>query len=235
MAAVNEELSRLALVIGDESIEKLARARVAVFGVGGVGGYICEALVRSGIGHIDIFDGDVVALSNLNRQIIALHSTVGRKKVDVIRERLLDINPCLDIRAFDVFYNAENADSFPFDTYDYIADAIDSVPSKIEIIRRATEAGVPIISSMGTGNKLSPSHLEISDISKTEYCPLAKSVRTKLRAIGIKHLTVVFSRELPAKPTFAEGEKRVPGSTAFVPGSAGLLIASKIIGDIAGI
>lgn len=220
------------MLIGEENIKKLSASRVAVFGVGGVGGYICEALVRSGIGHIDIFDNDVVSLSNLNRQIIALHSTVGRKKVDVMRERLLDIEPELDIGAFDVFYSPENASSYPLEQYDYVADAIDSVPSKIELIKRATDAGIPIISSMGTGNKLDPTRLEITDISKTEYCPLAKSVRTKLRAVGIHHLTVAFSRELPAKPSYEAGEKRVPASTAFVPGSAGLLIASKIIQDI---
>lgn len=222
-----EELSRLAMVIGEDNTEKLGECRVAVFGVGGVGGYICEALVRSGIGHIDIFDNDVVSPSNLNRQIIALHSTIGKKKVEVMKERLLDINPELDIHTHDVFYSAENADCFPLSAYDYIADAIDSVPSKLELIKRATELVVPIISSMGTGNKLDPSRLEIDDISKTEYCPLAKTVRTSLRKMGIKHLTVVFSKEEPIKTGV-----RTPGSTAFVPGSAGLLIASRIIRDL---
>ena len=222
-----EELSRLAMVIGEDQTEKLKKIRIAVFGVGGVGGYICEALVRSGIGSIDIFDNDVVSSSNLNRQIIALHSTIGEKKVEVMRSRLLDINPELVIRTFDVFYSAQNADNFSLNGYDYIADAIDSVPSKLELIRRAKESGIPIISSMGTGNKLDPSRLEISDISKTEYCPLAKTVRVALRKMGINHLNVVFSREEPKKT----GERTL-GSTAFVPAAAGLLIASKIVRDI---
>ncbi|MBE6537899.1 MAG: tRNA threonylcarbamoyladenosine dehydratase [Ruminococcaceae bacterium] len=225
---IKEELSRLAMVLGENNTEKLKNSHVAVFGVGGVGGHICEALARCGVGHIDIFDNDVVSLSNINRQIIALHSTVGRKKVDVMAERLLDINPELDIKTHDVFYSAENADSFPLTSYDYIADAIDSVPSKLELIKRAKESGVEIISSMGTGNKLDPARLEIADIQKTEYCPLAKTVRVALRKIGINHLTVVFSKEEPVKT----GEC-VPGSTAFVPAAAGLLIASKIIRDIA--
>lgn len=223
----NEELQRLAMVIGEEKINKLKDCRIAVFGVGGVGGHLCEALARCGVGHIDIFDNDVVSPSNLNRQIIALHSTLGKKKVDVMRERLLDINPELDITANDVFYSAENAELFPLSKYDYIADAIDSLPSKLELIRRAKESGTEIISSMGTGNKLDPTKLEISDISKTEYCPLAKSVRISLRKMGINHLTVVFSKEEPIKT----GE-RTPGSTAFVPATAGLIMASKIIRDI---
>lgn len=223
----NEELQRLAMVIGEEKTNKLKDCRIAVFGVGGVGGHLCEALARCGVGHIDIFDNDVVSPSNLNRQIIALHSTLGKKKVDVMRERLLDINPELDITANDVFYSAENAELFPLSKYDYIADAIDSLPSKLELIRRAKESGTEIISSMGTGNKLDPTKLEISDISKTEYCPLAKSVRISLRKMGINHLTVVFSKEEPIKT----GE-RTPGSTAFVPATAGLIMASKIIRDI---
>lgn len=226
---ISEELSRLSMIIGEDNIEKLKQSRVAVFGVGGVGGHLCEALVRSGIGHIDIFDNDSVSPSNINRQIIALHSTVGRKKVEVMKERLLDISPTLEINTHDVFYCTENADFFPLSGYDYVADAIDSVPSKLELIKRATECGTPIISSMGTGNKLDPSRLEISDISKTEYCPLAKTVRTSLRKMGINHLTVVFSKEEPRKTG-----QRTPGSTAFVPAAAGLLIASRIIRDIIG-
>lgn len=230
----NNELSRLALLIGDEAIEKLKNSRVAVFGIGGVGGYICEALVRSGIGHLTVFDNDIVSPSNLNRQIIALRSTLGEKKVDVAAERLLDINPELDITPISVFYDIENAEAFPLSGFDYIADAIDSVKSKLELIKRAKDSGVPIISSMGTGNKLDPSKLELTDISKTEYCPLAKAVRTGLRKVGINHLDVVFSRETPVKPCKKpdSGEKIVPGSTAFVPASAGLLIASKIVRDI---
>ncbi|MBQ8207721.1 MAG: tRNA threonylcarbamoyladenosine dehydratase [Clostridia bacterium] len=224
-----EDLSRLAMIIGEDNIEKLKNSHVAVFGVGGVGGHLCEALVRSGIGHIDIFDNDIVSPSNLNRQIIALHSTIGQKKVDVMKARLLDINPELDIKTHAVFYSKDNAEEFPLTDYDYIADAIDSVPSKLELIKRATGCGTPIISSMGTGNKLDPSKLELSDISKTEYCPLAKTVRVALRKMGINHLPVVFSKEEPKKTG-----QRTPGSTAFVPASAGLLIASKIIRDIIG-
>ena len=194
-----EDLSRLAMIIGEDNIEKLKNSHVAVFGVGGVGGHLCEALVRSGIGHIDIFDNDIVSPSNLNRQIIALHSTIGQKKVDVMKARLLDINPELDIKTHAVFYSKDNAEEFPLTDYDYIADAIDSVPSKLELIKRATGCGTPIISSMGTGNKLDPSKLELSDISKTEYCPLAKTVRVALRKMGINHLPVVFSKEEPKK------------------------------------
>ncbi len=223
-----EELSRLIPIVGEEAADKLRDSRVAVFGVGGVGGHVCEALVRCGIGHIDIFDCDTVSPSNLNRQIIALHSTLGRKKTEVMRERLLDISPDTEVRAFDVFYSEENADEYPLDIYDYIADAIDSVPSKLELIKRAKECSVPIISSMGTGNKLDITKLQISDISKTEYCPLAKKIRTSLRKMGINHLPVVFSTEEPLKTG-----SRVPASTAFVPAAAGLIMASKIIRDIA--
>lgn len=227
-----EELSRLSMVIGEESVNELKGAHVAVFGVGGVGGYVCEALARSGVGKLDIFDNDVVSPSNLNRQIIALHSTVGRKKVDVMAERLLDINPELIIKKHDVFYAAENADEFPLSGYDYIADAIDSVPSKTELIIRAVQSGTPIISSMGTGNKIDPSLLRLSDISKTEYCPLAKTMRVALRKLGINHLPVVFSAEEPKKACSAPDSPQTPGSTAFVPATAGLLIASKIVRDI---
>ncbi len=224
-----EELSRLEPILGEESLKKLKNSHVAVFGLGGVGGHVCEALARCGIGKLDIFDCDTVSPSNLNRQIIALHSTVGRKKTDVLKERLLDIDPELEVNAYDVFYSAENADQYPLNHYDYIADAIDSVPSKLELIRRATEDGIPIISSMGTGNKLDLTKLQISDISKTEYCPLAKKIRISLRKMGISHLPVVFSTEDPIKTGLS-----VPASTAFVPAAAGLLMASKIIRDIAG-
>ncbi len=222
-----EAISRFSELVGEKNIEKLKNSRVAVFGVGGVGGHVCEALARSGVGHIEIFDNDVVSPSNINRQIIALTSTVGRKKTEVMKERLLDINPELEIVAHDIFYSAENADEYPLSSFDYIADAIDSVKSKLELIKRAKEAGTPIISSMGTGNKLDPSRLLISDISKTEYCPLAKTVRVALRKMGINHLDVVFSKEEPVKT-----EQRTPMSTAFVPGAAGILMASKIVRDI---
>ena len=222
-----EAISRFTQLVGEEKTEKLKNSRVAVFGVGGVGGHVCEALVRSGIGHIEIFDNDVVSPSNINRQIIALTSTVGRKKVDVMKERLLDINPELKIVTHDVFFCVENADEYPLSAFDYIADAIDSVSSKLELIKRAKESGTSIISSMGTGNKLDPSRLIISDISKTEYCPLAKTVRVALRKMGINHLDVVFSKEEPIKT-----QNRTPMSTAFVPAAAGILMASKIVRDL---
>ena len=222
-----EAISRFTQLVGEEKTEKLKNSRVAVFGVGGVGGHVCEALVRSGIGHIEIFDNDVVSPSNINRQIIALTSTVGRKKVEVMKERLLDINPELKIVTHDVFFCVENADEYPLSAFDYIADAIDSVSSKLELIKRAKESGTSIISSMGTGNKLDPSRLIISDISKTEYCPLAKTVRVALRKMGINHLDVVFSKEEPIKT-----QNRTPMSTAFVPAAAGILMASKIVRDL---
>ncbi|MEE0968948.1 MAG: tRNA threonylcarbamoyladenosine dehydratase [Clostridia bacterium] len=224
-----EELSRLTPLVGEEGIDKLRKSRVAVFGLGGVGGYICEALVRSGVGHIDLFDFDTISPSNLNRQIIALRPTIGQKKTDAMAMRISDISPDTKVTKHDVFYSVDNADMFPLDIYDYIADAIDSVPSKVELIRRASESCTPIISSMGTGNKLDITKLQLSDISKTEYCPLAKAVRVALRKIGINHLPVVFSKEEPIKTGIG-----VPCSTAFVPAAAGLIIASKIVMDIAG-
>ena len=233
-----EEFSRTARVLGENAIERFTRARVAVFGVGGVGGYVCEALARAGVGQIDLFDSDTVSLSNINRQIIALHSTVGRLKTEVMRERILDINPDCRVITHNVFYLPENADAFPLDGYDYIADAIDTVSAKLELIVRAKAAGVPIISSMGTGNKLDPSRLCITDLAKTSGCPLARVMRRELKARGITHLPVVFSDEPTATPPedapdVTDAHKRTPpGSLPFVPPVAGLLMAGEILKNL---
>ena len=235
---IPEEFSRTARVLGCDAIQRLAGARVAVFGIGGVGGYICEALARAGVGAIDLFDSDAVSLSNINRQIIALHSTVGRPKVEVMRERILDINPLCTVTAHSTFYLPENADQFPLDGYDYIADAIDTVTAKIELILRAQAAGIPVISSMGTGNKLDPSRLQVTDLAKTTGCPLARVMRRELKARGITHLRVVYSDEPPVAspsdaPELSDAHKRTPpGSLPFVPPVAGLLMASEIIREL---
>ncbi len=236
------QFSRTELMLGDAAIKKLNKTRVAVFGVGGVGGYVCEALVRSGIGEIDIVDNDTVSLTNLNRQIIALHSTIGQSKVDVMEKRIFDINPECKINKHQTFFSEETLSEFDFDAYDYVVDAIDSVKSKLLIAKICSEKNIPLISSMGTGNKLDPTSLEISDISKTSYDPLAKVMRRELRKMGINHLCVVYSKEETIKPNEEslnalineEGiEKRtVPSSNAFVPSAAGLIIASKVIKDL---
>ena len=228
---IKEEFSRTAYVYGDEAIKKIQEAKVAVFGVGGVGGYICEALCRAGVGQIDIFDRDTVSLSNINRQIIALHSTVGRNKVDVMKERMLDINPDCRINAYNVFYLPENADEFDLSDYDYIADAVDTVVAKLEIAVRANNVGVPVISAMGAGNKTDPTLFEIADIADTSVCPLARVMRRELKARGIKKYKVVYSREEPRKSgvTDPESGKAIPGSLSFVPSSMGLIMASEII------
>ena len=227
--------SRFELLIGEESLTKLKNARVAIFGVGGVGGYVCEALVRSGIGSFDLIDNDTVSLTNLNRQILALHSNIGKDKVEVMKERMLDINPEADIRIWNSFFLPENADEFPFSEYDYVVDAVDTVTAKIELILQAQAHGVPVISSMGTGNKLNPSMLQVADIYDTKICPLAKVMRHELRKRGVPALKVVYSEEIPITPA-PSGEqtakRAVPGSTAFVPPSAGLLIASEVVKDL---
>lgn len=229
-----EEFSRSALLLGDTGMDNLKNARVAVFGVGGVGGYAVEALVRSGVGKIDVFDNDTVSVSNLNRQIIATEKTIGRAKVDVIKERILDINPSCEVGIFNVFYSADNAAGIDLSVYNYIIDAIDSVSSKLELIKRAKEARVSIISSMGTGNKLDPTRLEVSDISKTSVCPLARVMRTELRRRGINHLKVVYSKEEPIRAVAdSQAARHAPGSVAFVPSVAGLIIAGEVIKDIA--
>ncbi|WP_029232302.1 tRNA threonylcarbamoyladenosine dehydratase [Butyrivibrio sp. VCB2006] len=244
---MSEQFSRTELLLGEEAVNKLAGKRVAIFGVGGVGGYVCEALVRSGIGEFDICDDDKVALSNLNRQIIALHSTVGRYKVEVMKERMQDINPDVKVNVHQCFFLPENADQFPFEDYDYVIDAVDTVTAKIEIIMRAKEKGVPVISSMGAGNKLDPTKFRITDIYKTSVDPLARVMRRELKKRGIKELKVVYSEEEALKPIqpdssaeansdsdseVAHPRRSTPGSTAFVPSVAGLIIASEVIKDL---
>lgn len=231
---IKEEFSRTAYVYGEEAIEKLNKSRVAVFGVGGVGGYICEALCRAGVGSIDIFDRDIVSVSNINRQIIALHSTVGRPKVEVMKERMLDINPDCKVNAHAVFYLPENADEFDLSGYDYIADAVDTVAAKLEIAERAYKLGIPVISAMGAGNKTDPTRFEVADIADTTVCPLARVMRRELKARGIKKYKVVYSKEEPIKSGVFDEEsgKAVPGSLAFVPSVVGLIMASEIVNDL---
>ena len=226
------QFERTALLLGKASVERLARKRVAVFGVGGVGGFVCEGLVRAGIGAIDIVDKDTVALSILNRQLIALHSTVGKNKVDVLEERLKDINKNLIIKKYKCFFLPETSDTFDFREYDYVVDAIDTVTGKIELILKAKEAGVPIISAMGAGNKLAPTAFQVSDIYKTSVCPLARVMRRELKKRGVEKLKVVYSKEEPIKPQFEEGEEVVPGSVSFVPPVVGLIIAGEIVKDL---
>ena len=238
------EFSRTELLIGQAALEKLQNSRVAIFGVGGVGGYVCEALVRSGVGHFDLIDNDTVSLTNINRQIIALHSTIGKLKVDVMKERILDINPDVDVSVHPCFYLPETADQFDFSNYDYVVDAIDTVTGKIEIIVQADAHQVPVISSMGAGNKLNPAMMEVSDIYKTSVCPLARVMRRELKKRHIKHCKVVYSKEKAIQPSQASLEKYVadseenftkksiPGSTAFVPSVAGLILASEVIKDL---
>ena len=226
------QFERTALLLGKASVERLARKRVAVFGVGGVGGFVCEGLVRAGVGAIDIVDKDTVALSNLNRQLIALHSTVGKNKVDVLEERLKDINKNLIIKKYKCFFLPETSETFDFREYDYVVDAIDTVTGKIELILKAKEAGVPIISAMGAGNKLDPTAFLVSDIYKTSVCPLARVMRRELKKRGVEKLKVVYSKEEPIKPQFEEGEEVVPGSVSFVPPVVGLIIAGEIVKDL---
>ena len=226
------QFERTALLLGKASVEKLAEKRVAVFGVGGVGGFVCEGLVRAGIGAIDIVDKDTVALSNLNRQLIALHSTVGKNKVDVLEERLKDINKNLIIKKYKCFFLPETSETFDFREYDYVVDAIDKVTGKIELILKAKEAGVPIISAMGAGNKLEPAGFQVSDIYKTSVCPLARVMRRELKKRGVDKLKVVYSKEEPIKPQFEEGEEVVPGSISFVPPVVGLIIAGEVVKDL---
>jgi len=226
------QFERTSLLLGKASVEKLAEKRVAVFGVGGVGGFVCEGLVRAGIGAIDIVDKDIVAISNINRQLIALHSTVGKNKVDVLEERLKDINKNLIIKKYKCFFLPETSETFDFREYDYVVDAIDTVTGKIELILKAKEAGVPIISAMGAGNKLDPTAFQVSDIYKTSVCPLARVMRRELKKRGVEKLKVVYSKEEPIKPQFEEGEEVVPGSVSFVPPDLGLIIAGEVVKDL---
>ena len=221
------------MLIGKESVQRLASARVAVFGVGGVGGYATEALARAGVGHIDLIDSDKVALSNINRQIIATHQTVGQYKTEAARDRIATINPDCTVKCFNLFFDAESKENFTFSDYDYVIDAIDSLTAKIELIASVKEAGTPIISAMGAGNKLDPTMFEVADISKTTVCPLARAVRVALRKRGINHLKVVYSKEEPVvKNNVDEEENRVPASISFVPSVMGLIIAGEVIKDL---
>lgn len=232
---VKQQHSRTAALIGEAALDKLAHARVAVFGIGGVGGHIAEALARAGVGALDLIDSDEVSVSNVNRQIIALHSTVGRPKVEVMAERIRDINPDCTVRAHQCLYLPENADDFDLSVYDYIADAIDTVSAKLELAVRAKSVGVPIIAAMGAGNKLDPTAFEVADISKTTVCPLARVMRLELRKRGINHLKVVYSKELPVTSGVADenGVRRaVPASISFVPSVAGLIMAGEIVKDL---
>lgn len=245
-----DRFSRTQLVFGKEAMDRLEGSRVAVFGVGGVGGYTVEALARSGVGAIDIIDDDKVCLTNINRQIIATTKTVGKYKVDVAKERIEEINPDCKVTAFRTFYMPETADQFDFTQYDYVVDAIDTVTGKIALIENAKKAGTPIISSMGAGNMVDPTAFEVADIYKTSVCPLARVMRYELKRRGIKKLKVVYSKEKPIPPIADEepngengclskadkvpGKRQVPGSTAFVPSVAGLIIAGEVIKDIIG-
>lgn len=228
----DNQFERTELLLGNKATEKLKNAHVAVFGIGGVGGYVVEALARSGVGEIDVIDKDTVSVSNINRQIIALHSTVGMAKTEAVKKRALDINPNIKINTFDVFYLPETADMFDFSKYDYVVDAIDTVKGKIEIIVQADKANVNVISSMGAGNKLDPTRFEVDDIYKTSVCPLARVMRRELKARGIKKLKVVYSKEEAVKVQSSGSERPVPGSVAFVPSVAGLIIAGEVIKDL---
>ncbi len=230
--AMREEFSRTEILLGEEAMEKLAQSRVAVFGVGGVGGYVCEALVRSGVGAFDLIDKDRVSLSNLNRQIIATRKSVGRYKTEVMRERMLDINPQADVRIYQCFFLPENAEQFPFKEYDYVVDAVDTVTAKIELILRAQANRVPVISSMGAGNKLDASAFKVADIYETKVCPLARVMRRELKKRNVEHLKVVYSEEEPLRPLQLSMQKSIPGSVSFVPSTAGLIIAGEVIKDI---
>ena len=227
---------RTELLLGEEAVERLKNSRVAVFGVGGVGGYVAEALARTGVGTFDLIDKDTVSVSNINRQIIATHSTVGRVKVEVMKERILEINPEAEVHIHKCFFLPENASEFDFSKYSYVVDAVDTVTAKIELVMQAQKAGVPIISSMGAGNKLDPSKFEVTDIYKTSVCPLARVMRRELKKRDVKHLKVVYSTEKALEPKFdlseKEGRRAVPGSVAFVLSAAGLIAAGEVINDL---
>ena len=245
------QFSRTELLLGKEAMDRLKNARVAVFGIGGVGGYVCEALVRTGVGYFDLIDDDKVCLTNLNRQIIATRKTVGKYKTEVMKERMLEINPDVKVEIHDCFFLPENAKDFPFEEYDYIVDAVDTVTAKLEIIMRAKECNVPVINCMGAGNKLDPTQFEVADIYKTSVCPLARVMRRELKKRGVKKLKVVYSKEQPIRPiedmsiscrshcvcppgTVHKCTERrdIPGSIAFVPSVAGLILAGEVIKDL---
>ncbi|MCI9335935.1 MAG: tRNA threonylcarbamoyladenosine dehydratase [Lachnospiraceae bacterium] len=246
------QFTRTRLLLGEAAMERLRESRVAVFGIGGVGGHVCEALVRSGIGAFDLVDNDKVSLTNLNRQLIATTKTIGRSKVEVMRERILEINPEADVRIHDCFFLPENADAFPFEDYDYVVDAVDTVTAKIALVMRAQEKNIPVISSMGAGNKLDATAFRVADIYETKVCPLAKVMRRELKKRGVERLKVVYSEEIPIRFNAAGTEdeltgstpeedssnrdavrKSIPGSVAFVPSVAGLIIAGEVVKDLA--
>lgn len=226
---MNSEFSRTENLIGRDALKKLESCHIAVFGVGGVGSFVVEALARAGVGKIDLIDSDTVDITNLNRQIIALHSTIGKQKVEVMKQRVLDINPKVEVNTFPILFLPQNSDQFDFSKYDYVIDAVDNVTAKIELVMKCHENGTQIICSMGTGNKLDPLKFEISDIYKTSVCPLAKVMRYELKKRGIKKLKVLYSKEPPIKNP---NEPRIPSSISFVPSVAGLIIASEVIKDI---
>lgn len=236
---MQEQFIRTGLLIGEEGIERLQNARVAVFGVGGVGGHVVEALARSGVGTLDLIDNDTVCLSNINRQIVATHSTLGMYKVDAARDRVLDINPDIKVNVYKTFYLPETADQFDFSNYDYVVDAIDTVTGKIGLVMQAQQSNIPIISSMGAGNKMDPTAFRVADIYKTNVCPLAKVMRRELKNRGVKKLKVVYSEEKAMTPIAGivneqenESRRQTPGSNAFVPSVVGLIIAGEVIKDI---
>lgn len=234
---MHEQFSRTAMLMGTEAIDRLGSSRVALFGVGGVGSFTAEALVRAGVGSIDLFDNDTVSVSNLNRQLIALHSTIGQYKVDVAKARLLDINPQAKIGAYRLFYLPETADQVDLSQYDYIIDCIDTVSAKIDLAVRAQALGVKIIASMGTGNKLDPTMFEVADLEKTSVCPLARVMRLELKKRGIRHLKVVYSREIPRTPLESTeapqaSRRSTPGSVSFCPSVAGLILAGEVIREL---
>lgn len=229
---MDERFIRTSLVIGEDNIDRLSQSRVAVFGVGGVGGFVCEALARSGVGKLVLIDGDTVAKSNINRQIIALQSTVGNHKAEVMKNRILDINPNAEVEALNIFLNSDTVSTIDFTQFDYIVDAVDDIKAKVLLAKLADENKIPIIAAMGAGNKTDPTKFEVSDIFKTSVCPLARIIRHELKKAGIKNLKVVYSKETPKNPPYRiEGEKTV-GSLAFVPSVMGLIMAGEVIKDI---
>ncbi|MBO6106713.1 MAG: tRNA threonylcarbamoyladenosine dehydratase [Stomatobaculum sp.] len=241
---MRSQYQRTEMLLGEAAMERLFKARVAVFGIGGVGGYVVEALARSGVGTLDLIDNDIVSLSNLNRQIIATHDVIGRPKVEVAKERVLSINPEAVVNAHQIFYLPDTPSSLNFKDYDYVVDAIDTVTGKIGLVMEAQKAGVPIICSMGTGNKLDPSALRVADIYQTSVCPLARVMRRELKKRGVEALKVVYSRETPVEPYSnspafagmpASEKNAVPGSTAFVPAAAGLILAGQVVRDLTGV
>lgn len=225
---MENQFLRTEMLIGEDSVKKLSNSHVAIFGIGGVGSFVAEALARAGVGNLDLIDNDVVNLTNINRQIIALHSTIGKSKVDIMKTRVLDINPDCNVNVCNLFFSKENSYKIDFSQYDYVIDAIDFVKGKVELVIKSQEASVPIISSMGTGNKLYPEKFEITDIYKTSVCPLARAMRTELKKLGIKKLKVLYSKEIPNK----NSKIKVPASISFVPSCAGLIIAGAVIRDL---